>query len=98
MSISLRAPGGTETTSVPTDADQGGRSAAHAAEFLLRPAGLSRRIPERKTLDVVGRASARGLRILHGRTDEPDVGDRCLCERLQGIGAAAQLSGQAGGL
>jgi hypothetical protein len=44
------------------------------------------------------RASARGLRILHGRTDEPDLGDRCLCERLQGIGAASQLSGQAGSL
>jgi hypothetical protein len=30
------------------DSDQGGRSAAHAAKFLLRPAGLSRGIPERK--------------------------------------------------
>src|SRR6202043_1458076 len=77
------------------DSDQGGRSAAHAAEFLLRPAGLSRRIAERQALDVVGRASARGLRILDGRTDEPDSGDRCLCEHLQGIPAAAQLSGQA---
>src|SRR5437879_11427789 len=44
---------------------------------------------------VVGRASARGLRILHGTTDEPDFGDRSLCERLQGIGAASQFSGQA---
>src|SRR6202162_2725362 len=92
MSTSLRAPGGMETTW--EDSDQGGRSAAHAAEFLLRPAGLSRRIPERQALDVVGWSSARGVRILYGRSDEPDLGDSCLCEHLQGIGAASQLSRQ----
>jgi hypothetical protein len=31
----------------------------------------------------VGGASARGVRFLHGRPDEPDLGDRCLCEHLQ---------------
>jgi nucleoside-diphosphate-sugar epimerase len=50
---------------------------------------------QKGTLDLVGGASARGLRIFHGRTDEPDSGDRCLCQRLQGIGAASQLPRQA---
>jgi hypothetical protein len=42
---------------------------------------------------VVGGKTARRLRILHRRTDELDLGDRCLCEHQQGIGAASQLSG-----
>ena len=53
---------------------------------------------ERKALDVVCWASARGLRLLLGRTDEPDPGDRSLCEHPQSTGAASQLSRQAGSL
>ena len=48
-----------------------------------------------KRCDVVGRASARGLWILDWRSDEPDPGYRSLRERLEGVGAAAQLSGKA---
>jgi len=52
--------------------------------------------PERKTLDLVGWTAACGLRILHGRTDESDPGDRCLCQHLQGIGAALSFPGKPG--
>src|SRR5271170_8365425 len=45
--------------------------------FYYNQQDFTRRIPERKGLDVVCRPSARGLRFLHWRTDEPDFGDRC---------------------
>ena len=46
------------------DAGQRGRPAAHAAQFLLRPAGLPRRAISGQSLVVVGPASLEGSAVL----------------------------------
>ena len=75
------------------DAGARKRRQPYAARVQYRSAGLSRTPSARPAVDVVGNATIGGDRFRAGQPDEPGHGHRALCRHVQGVGAAAALSG-----
>jgi hypothetical protein len=87
-----RATRSTARISGLQDARQGERSAAHAAELLLRPGAMAAAASGREALELHGAAAAHRVRLLGRQSDEHHNGDRRLCGDLEGALAPLALS------